>query len=284
MTSKNRAMNTLVVLAAAVLVGATSAPANAATSTRLLPQQAAEPCTAFGTALEARNAAAKGKAAITLWTTLWGMTEAKKLYDAYLTPGKPSLERTLVTSAAALTAFRQASETNAAVQDLVDGLKDKLPSESVQFDTEYDLNEAGLGLDIPIAWENLQTTPGFIAGGLSGVEYPDTTFVPDSRTIAGKYLLTKTTRDGDTKVTLHLRDLNLRVLDSIDFCPGNLVTGLNRDVALGLSRLERTPYTDRQTCTAAAHCTYARPVLFQADVPLNNTSVDITELFPNTQT
>lgn len=272
-----------IVLVAALLVGATSAPANAAISTSPLPRQAPEPCTGFSTAQEAKSAAAKGKAAITLWTTLWGMPEAKELYDAYLTPGRPSLTRASVTATAALTAFRQASETNAAVQDIVDGIKAKLPHEPVQFDTEYDVNEAGLGLNMPISWENLQTTPGFTAGGLSGVEYPDTTLIPDSRSIAGKYLLTKTMGDGGTKVTLQLRNLHLTVLDSIDLCPGNLSTGVNRDVALGLSRLERTPYTDTQTCTAAAHCTYARPVLFQVGVPLNDVSIDVTDLLPSTQ-
>ncbi|MGW2328198.1 hypothetical protein ACWC5C_20830 [Streptomyces sp. NPDC001700] len=114
------------------------------------------------------------------------------------------------------------------------------------------------------------------------MEFPDGTFVPDSRKIAGKYSLTKTTSDSDTKVALNMHALNLTVLDSIDFFPGNLGTGTIRDVSPGLSRLERTPYVDEKTCVATAECTYARPVLFQVDVPLNDVSVDVTDLFSGT--
>ncbi|WP_158846806.1 hypothetical protein [Saccharothrix deserti] len=107
---------------------------------------------------------------------------------------------------------------------------------------------------------------------------PDDTSFADVRDITGKYTLTKTVSNGEPRVTLGLHHLSLTVKDSIDFCPGNLGAGLIRDVALGMSRLERTPYQDGKECGGKSSCTYAKPVLFKVTVPLDDVSVDVTDV------
>jgi hypothetical protein len=284
MPASKKLISTLSMLAAAALVGATGATAHAATPTTTpaadtFRKQAATQCTPFTKAKDAKNAAATGTDVVSLWTSIWDMPGAKQLYDAYLTPGKTSLIRTQVGGRTVLADFRKAHETGKAVDRLVADLKSRLRSTSVSFGTDYDLTRAGLGRNVPISWSDLDTTPGFIAGGLSGVQLPDNgPFIPDSRQITGKYSLAKTMVNGTSKVTLTVHDLHLKVLDSIDFCPGNLGSGMIRRVALGLSRLERTPYVDAKKCVAAMRCTYAKPVLFEVDVPLNDVSVDVTKL------
>ncbi|MFC0433355.1 hypothetical protein [Kutzneria buriramensis] len=207
------------------------------------------------------------------------MPEADKLYEDYLSPGRASLVRTRITAPQVLAGFRNAQETKAAVGDLVGELVAKLPSKAPVFGADQDLRQVGLGQNVPISWGNLETYPGFLAGGLSGVELPGGTTIPDRRDIFGKYTLAKTAAQGHTKVTLTVHGLILRVLDSVDFCPGNLGTGMIRDVALGLSRLERTPYQDGRKCGPDSNCTVAKPVQFEVALPLDDVSIDVTSKF-----
>lgn len=291
MKSNRKLQGTLSLIAAGLLVGASAATANAAPARSGAPAQAAaahakvsfpkqDPaqCTAFGKKADARKALAAGQEVIGLWTDIFDMPEAQKLYDTYLTPGPVTHKRTKVGGKQVSADFRNAAETKKAVSGIVDSLKDKLPTASPAFGKNYSLEKAGLGTDLRIAWSDLETTPGFVAGGLSGVELADGTFVPDQRKITGKYSLARTTSNGKTKVTLNVRGLTLNVRDAVDFCPGNLGSGMIRDVALGMSRLERTPYQDGKECDAKAKCFYARPVLFKVTVPLDDVSVDVTDV------
>ncbi|MCD7440598.1 nitrite reductase (NAD(P)H) small subunit [Streptomyces lincolnensis] len=268
----------LSLIATGLLVGASAFTANAASNSGAsFPKQDPAQCTAFGKKADARKAADTGQEVIGLWTDIFDMPEAQKLYETYLTPGPVTHERTKVGGKQVLADFRNADETKKAVSGIVDSLKGKLATDSPVVGQNYSLKQAGLGTDLPIAWSDLETTPGFVAGGLSGVELADGTFVPDQRKITGTYSLARTTVNGKAKVTLDVRGLTLTVRDAIDFCPGNLGSGMIRDVSLGMSRLERTPYRDTKTCDAEAKCFYAKPVLFKVTVPLNNVSVDVTD-------
>ncbi|QKZ17155.1 hypothetical protein [Streptomyces chartreusis] len=280
-------------VAAASIVGAVGACADAASdpSSAAVPAAAARPapsfpkqdptqCTAFRKSADARKAAEGGQSVIGLWTGIFEIPAAQKLYDAYLTPGPVTHTRTVLGGKQVLTEFRTAPETKKAVTGVVNSLKSKIATTFPVLGTEYDLHQAGLGENIPIAWNNLETTPGFAAGGLSGVVLADGTSLKDDRTIAGKYSLSKQTVNGKTKVTLNVRGLTLTVRDSVDFCPGNLSSGSIRTVSLGLSRLERTPYLDKKKCDDKAKCYYARPALFKVTVPLNDVRVDVTGRFP----
>ncbi|MEV0638684.1 hypothetical protein AB0I77_27850 [Streptomyces sp. NPDC050619] len=286
MKNNRRLQGALSLIAASLLVGAASTTANAAPvraaatdSAASFPKQDPAQCTAFAKKADAKNAADTGKEVIGLWTSIFDLPEAQKLYDAYLTPGPVTHTRTEVGGKNVLAEFRNADETKKAVSGIVGSLKSKLATRFTVPGVEYDLGQAGLGADVPIAWSDLETTPGFMAGGLSGVELADQTFVPDNREITGKYSLAVKISNGKPKATLNVHRLTLTVRDSIDFCPGNLGSGLIRDVSLGLSRLERTPYRDTKQCAAEAKCFYARPALFEVTVPLNDVSVDVTDTF-----
>lgn len=271
-------LSALATVVTTALVATAGATANAATADDF-PKQDPAQCTPFGNEQDARKAADAGKGVIQLWTTIFKMPEAQRLYRDYLTPGRASLARTQVVDPKAVEQFRDAKETVDAVNGIVNDLKNKLAADPPAFDTDHDLREAGLGQDVQLAWSDLETTPGFVAGGLSGVELPDKTFVPDRRDLTGNYSVTRTSSNGSAKTTLTVHGLTLKVQDSIDFCPGNLGTGMIRDVALGLSRLERTPYQDGKECGPASNCTYAKPVLFEVTVPLGDVSVDVTNVF-----
>lgn len=227
----------------------------------------------------AKKAVDTGKSVIGLWTGIFDLPEAQKLYDTYLTPGPVTHTYTEIRSAKVLAEFRNAAETKKAVIGIVDALKSKLTTASPVVGKTYDLKTAGLGADVAITWSDLETTPGFIAGGRSGVELADRTFLPDRRTITGKYSLAKTVTQGKTRVILKVHGLKLNVRDSVDFCPGNLGSGMIRDVSLDLSRLERTLYRDTEQCDARAKCFYARPALFEVTTPLDDVSVNVTRAF-----
>ncbi|QKZ18810.1 hypothetical protein [Streptomyces chartreusis] len=259
--------------------GGGAAQAVSTRPTASFPKQDPAQCTAFSKSADAKKAAEDGKSVIGLWTSIFDLPTAQKLYDAYLTPGPVTHTRTSIGGKKVLAEFRNAGETKKAVSQIVSALKNKIATTSPAFGTDHSLRKAGLGSSVPIAWNNLETTPGFIAGGLSGVELADGTSIKDSRAIAGKYSLVKQTVNGKTKVTLNVHRLSLTVRDSIDFCPGNLSGGSFRTIALGLSRLERTPYVDKVRCSGKAKCYYARPALFKVNVPLNDVSVDVTETF-----
>ncbi|MCF1595185.1 hypothetical protein [Streptomyces muensis] len=280
----------LCLVASGLLLGVTGATAHAApvrdgvlaqtpatSSAPSFPKQDPAQCTAFGKTADVKKAKDTGKSVIGLWTGIFDMPEAQKLYNTYLTPGPVSHRYSEVRGVNVLKAFRTAPETKKALNGIVDALKAKVTTTSPAFGRDYDLNKSRLGTDVPIAWSDLETTPGFLAGGLSGVQLADHTFVPDHRKISGTYSLNKRTTKGKTKVTLDLHRLSLSVRDSIDFCPGNLGSGMIRDVSLALSRLERTPYRDTKQCTAQVKCFAARPVLFKVTVPLNDVSIDMTD-------
>ncbi|MFF9808192.1 hypothetical protein ACF1G5_24265 [Streptomyces coeruleorubidus] len=276
MRDNRRLQSARALIAAGFLVGVPGATANAAST---FPRQDPAQCTAFGKAVDARKAADTGKSVIGLWTGIHDLPEAQNIYDTYLTPGPVTHTYTEIRSTKALAEFRNAAETKKAVAGIVNGLKSGLTSAPPAFGKTYDLKTAGLGADVPIAWNDVETTPGFIAGGRSGVELADRTFLPDRRTITGNYSLVRTVSHGKTKAILHVRGLKLDVHDSVDFCPGNLGSGLVRGVSLGLSRLERTLYRDTKRCGPGAKCFYARPALFEATTPLNDVSVDVTGAF-----
>jgi hypothetical protein len=256
-------------LAAIASVGV-AAPAQAADTQ---PQDPAQ-CTPFQNSTDAQKALQSATSVVQLWTSLQNMPEAGKLYKDYLTPGKASPNRTRVEGSKVLGQFRDAAETTAAVTGVVETLKGRLSSLRPEVGVEYDLAGAEVGQDLVISWTDLAKTPGFIAGGLSGVEIPGQNFIADRRDITGKFSLVK---NGNT-ATLQLRGLKLNVLDSVDFCPGSLGTGAIQSVSLDMSRLERTPYQNGNDCDASSNCTYAKPVLFTVSAPLNDVSVDVTDV------
>lgn len=258
------------VAASGIALGRAATPAVASPS-----QDDPLQCTPFTVEQDAKNAQAAGQFVVAAWTALHNLPEAKALYDAYLTPGVASASRTHVTAAASLDQFRTAPETRTGVDAMTAKLVEKLRSAPPLPDVPYDLRGTGVGQNLPIAWLDLQTTPGFIAGGLSGVVSSAGTFA-DTRDITGTYSVHRTppSASAPAKATLTVHRPILKVQDSIDFCPGNLGTGAVRDTTLAMSRLEHTPY-------GTQGATYAKPILFDVTVPLDDLSVDVTALYPH---
>lgn len=205
--------------------------------------------------------------------------DARKLFGQYLTPGVMSGSRQSLTSQVTLKEFRDAVETKKAYeavqQDLVRVLAATPPPLRPPANPKkLTLAELKVGGSLRIDYSAGLTTPPLIAGGTGSLISQQGNYV-DLRAINGDVALVPKVdgRGVRTQVTLQLRNVKLHIEDSIDFCPGALAAGtLTRPATLLMSRLERTPY--------AKGGTWAQPVLWQADVPLNDVSIDITHLYP----
>jgi hypothetical protein len=210
---------------------------------------------------------------------LGSLPAARRLFDAYLTPGTASAARRQVTDAAARAQFRRAPATVTAEALVFGALRAKLaagprpPLRAPAHPAGATLASRGLGTGLDVAYPLGFDTPGLIAGGTGSVESAAGTF-QDARSISGRYeLRPAATRRGVLKrVRLVLPHPRLEVLDSIDFCPGSL--GGSAGTALGtrtMSRLERTPHPGGGT--------YAAPVLWRLITPLDPLDVSVTDLY-----
>jgi hypothetical protein len=208
-----------------------------------------------------------------------GLPAAHHLFDEYLTPGAASADRETMTDATARSEFRRSPATVAALRALLDQLKAKVAAAPPRLTRPGKpvggtLAGQGLGAALVIDYPLGYTTPGLIAGGTGSVDSAAGTFT-DARAISGAYRLRPVaTRRGVLKrVVLTIPHARLRVDDSIDFCPGGL--GGRAGEALGtltMSRLERTPYSGAGT--------YARPILWRLETPLDAVSASVTGSYP----
>jgi len=206
--------------------------------------------------------------------------------DAYLTPGVPSPDRQQFTDPTALEQFAHDPATVAAAKQLLSSLHDTIASQSASRTLTGEITPvntpADFGNDLRIKYSDLYTYPGFLAGGLSGVESNAGASWDDSRDITGTYELdAKATEKGVlASVTLVGKSMTLDVKDSVDFCPGNLAGAVARQLTVDLSRLERTAYPNGQMA-AVGEPSFAKPVLFEVKTGLDDQSLDVTDLFPS---
>ncbi|WP_410597343.1 nidogen-like domain-containing protein [Amycolatopsis sp. lyj-23] len=130
---------------------------------------------------------------------------------------------------------------------------------------------AGLGQHVDIDYSRPFTLPGNTAGGISGSS-PDTGSQQDDRSFSGQvsYVPSATSRGVRTKVDL-VADLKLKVLDGLDFCPGDAGAPIEQIATVPLSRLEKTPEGAGK---------YAKPLLFEVDPTFQQQKRDISSLFP----
>lgn len=210
---------------------------------------------------------------------LGALPAAQHLFDEYLTAGIATSVREDVVDAMARGEFRHAPATLAAERTLLAQVRAKLERDGAPRlkaparPAGGTLARLGLGAHLDIAYALGFDTPGLIAGGTGSVDSAAGSF-SDDRTISGSYELrpTASRRGVLRRVRLRLEDAQLRLLDSIDFCPGGL--GGSAGIALGtlaMSRLERTPHP--------AGGTYAKPILWRLQTPLDPVGVPVTSLY-----
>jgi hypothetical protein len=83
--------------------------------------------------------------------------------------------------------------------------------------------------------------PGNIAGGASPTGAPSSDAGPDLRLFTGTVQIARRRRPGGGETKRAIIDLNLQVIDTIDFCPGNPGGAMARNITIPMSRLEATP-------------------------------------------
>ena len=207
----------------------------------------------------------------------------------YLTPGTPTLARYSVSQPEALAEFRddaltQSFLTRVWIDAQLAVTKTRPPLGPPDNPTTKELRELqsdnnpgkGVGQYLNIHWAgNIWRAPEVLAGGVGATDINGFS-VPDERHINGivRLIPHATDRGVRTSVDLEADNLELQVLDGIDFCighPGNVFQYYL--FTLYMSRLEKTPHP-------RGH--YTTPTLFEVHVKLDTSprKVDVTELYP----
>jgi hypothetical protein len=279
MRSQKRITQAIAVISslACFLMVSSIVPATTATLTPVdkLPVEPGEDplqCKGFGTQAEAKRNSSFVSSTLSAGLRL--RPAAKKLFDRYLKPGVMSNTRETVTDASALREFADATPTRQAYlkvqQELLASIAAAPPilqPPSAPFSaTLKGTPGVTQNLDITYPLGTDFSTPGLIAGGTGSVISQMGTF-RDSRHINGTYELIPSAdvRGVLTGVRLELSNVELLVLDSIDFCPGGLGGSTAKTWTLPMSRLERTPHPSGGGWT--------QPVLWQAVTPLPDFNV-----------
>jgi hypothetical protein len=208
--------------------------------------------------------------------------DALTAYLKYLTPGSPSLTRFKIRNQDELHQFSDTDEARQTLQRVWNAMQAAVSEKRVPLGppdnpTTRQLKDLGVGQNLDITWSKNFSTPALVAGGVGGAQLTTPgVSIPDERHIDGPIRLIPhaTDRGVRTRVTLE-DDLELQVLDSVDFCPG---FGGNRFQSilftLPMSRLEVTPHR-------LGH--YVTTQLVEARVKLDTAKLnhDITELYPS---
>lgn len=203
------------------------------------------------------------------------------LYNKYLTPGTPTAAREDIKNSAALNSFRTDKSTVTAYEDVLDEVERKVrssppplaPPETPTTKKLADYRPTGEKLSI--VFGNPLSLPGNIAGGVGSVQWPGQPGIPDERNFAGDLTFSP---KADTKGVLIRVDvkpaLKLTVFDSVDFCPGDAGGGVEKNLTIPLSRLEKTPH--------ASGGTWAKPTLFRAETePLDPLPRNLVSAYDN---
>jgi hypothetical protein len=211
--------------------------------------------------------------------------DAFLVYNQYLSPGTPTQSRALLASEQSRREFREDPTTQQTLRAVWADLKMSLwnaryslgPPERPtvrKLETIPDINGRPLGQGLNIEWGtgwgllDKFTAPVLLAGGMSTFDlWPTGVTIPDERHISGLVRLVPhaTERGVRDKVDIQA-NLELRVLDGVDFCQGG--AGNPAESVLFthiMSRLENTPHPNGR---------YVTPQLFEAVVPLDTTRLD----------
>jgi len=139
------------------------------------------------------------------------------------------------------------------------------PGETYTFEgVDHDLAPGFIVLN----YEGTLTTAGNSAGGTGSFFVGDVETL-DERELSGELVLEHdiSGRGVVTRAELLTKGMEFRVLDAIDFCPGNPGTGQETNATVPLSRLESTEYGD-------SGATWAAAVPFEVEVDLVDADFD----------
>lgn len=240
-------------------------------------------CTPFATSADADRAVAYLRATLLPFLGAVIGATSRDLWTKYLLGGVPTTARETITDADTIRQFRWNAPTIDARDKVVDqlvaalGTPPQLAAPATPTTKQVsDYPPIGRGVDVNFSWP--YDVPGNIAGAVGGVQLPSG-YVRDDRTFTGdlRFVPAADAKGVRTKVEL-VADLTMTVQDSIDLCDGDPGAWLETNATIPLSRLEATPLP-------SGTGTYAKPVLFEAAVPLKDDLLqpkrrDITALYP----
>jgi hypothetical protein len=83
--------------------------------------------------------------------------------------------------------------------------------------------------------------PGNLAGGSGAVGVASSDAGPDLRVFSGSVVIERTRPSSGPEVRTARIDLQLQVIDAVDFCPGAPGGSVAQQVTIPMSRLEATP-------------------------------------------
>ncbi|MFL6117705.1 MAG: nidogen-like domain-containing protein [Catenulispora sp.] len=239
-----------------------------------VPEGFCKPYTSAADAIAARRSLQKKL--LPILRTLIGPGSAR-LWGEYLAGGVPSSTREVQGDDEFLTKFRDASATQNAADDLLAELERRMSADLPTLSgpdspTTKQLSDySGLGQHVDINYSFPLSLPGNTAGGVS--ESSEATGSQmDDRSFSGDFKLVPTATDKGVLSKVDLTaNLKLKVLDGLDFCPGDYGAVFEQFFTVPMSRLEKTP-------DGAGR--YAKPLLFEVDPTLDPKERDVTALFP----
>jgi Domain of unknown function (DUF4214)/Lectin C-type domain len=211
---------------------------------------------------------------------------AMSVYNDFLFGGVATDARVLVNDPTTVFAFRSAPETWTEVDRILTEKEKLLPAQLPGQNTTMASIDENPDFAYAISpWLMVDGTgaPGLMAGGSwSGVTINGRHF-DDDRHFTGTLTLLAaqpTSKGVITSVKMQA-DLNLQVMDSIDFCDGNPGNALAQQFTVPLSRLEVTPLDP-----LAPESFYGKKTLFEVDVPLGisgdpRLTKDVTQYYDN---
>lgn len=245
--------------------------------TRRLTRDVSDFCTPYDSSVQASVTRAALRATVLPFALAKIRPSSLSYWFEYLAGGVPSTHRRREAADAAVKAYRDAPQSQYELALVIDQLVHRVsmapPALSPPGNPATRQLSAypGLGQHVEINYSEKFTLPGNTAGGV-GASSPDVGSQPDDRSFSGDvtFVPTATDRGVLSKVDL-VASLKLKVLDAVDFCPGDPGDEAEQRVTIPMSRLEVTP---------EGRGKYAKPFLFEVEPTFEPQRRDVTKLFP----
>ncbi|NUR64029.1 MAG: VWD domain-containing protein [Catenulispora sp.] len=237
------------------------------------------PCTPYTSTAQATAARLTLRATLLPFLRVAIGAGSARVWSEYLAGGVPTAAHEVQGDDEFLTKFRDAQESQDAMKNVFDTLVQQVTAAAPPTlsppdnpTTQHLSDYSPLGEHVDINYSQPFTLPGNTAGGV-GESSPATGSQKDDRTFSGdvKFVPTATDKGVLSKVDL-VAELKLKVVDGLDFCPGDVGAPLEQLATIPLSRLEVTP--------DGAGGTYAKPIVLEVNPTFDPQKRDITSLFP----
>jgi len=205
--------------------------------------------------------------------------QTRQVYTEYLTPGVATTTRRPITGATA-DQFSDHSAAEAALARALERIEGTVPTLGPPEDpTTFRIEDRDpLRGKEPFEYDLglLNKAPALLAGGSGSGAKINGVHIPDERNFTGPVqVIPRASARGVLNAVTLVANVDLQVLDAVDFCPGDLGSDAARTFGrtLEASRLEATPHDDGGY--------WAKPILFEVNTTMDTTRRIVTSRYGN---